>query len=81
MVTMWGRYIDDIDRRVGRQLFVTVVDLRGAVSSGELACPIRVAGRNGMKTNVAGQPEGAGKFIGDFSGADDPPAILLHAAK
>jgi hypothetical protein len=66
MVAVRSGNVDGIDRGVGCQFFVSVVDLLGAVCRGEAACAIGVAGCNGMKANVAGQPQGESKLVGDF---------------
>ena len=77
MEAMRGGDIDGVDGGVGGQLFVTVVDLFGAVSGGEAPGPVEIAGCNGMKPGVARQREGGGEFGGYLSGADDAPGILF----
>jgi hypothetical protein len=81
METVRGGDVDGVDSRVSSQLFVTVVDLSGAVRGSEAAGAGGVSGCDGVKAGVACQREGSGKFVSDLSGANDPPAILLHAAK
>jgi hypothetical protein len=77
MEAMRGGDINGVDGGVGGQLFVTVVELFGAVSGGETPGAVKIAGCNGMKSGVACQREGGGEFGGYLSGADDAPGILF----
>jgi hypothetical protein len=78
MKSMRGRYINGVNKRIGRQFLIIGIRAGRPEFFGKLLSPLPIPGGNGFQAGPARQGKGSGKLGSYLARTDNTPSVIFH---